>query len=159
MQTQVNPIPQGYHSITPYLVVKDAARAIEFYKMAFGAKELFRMEMPNKMIGHCELQIGDSRIMLADEFPDMGATAPTSEGGRAFSLLIYVNNVDEMFKRAVDAGAKVLRPLKDEFYGDRMGTLQDPFGHNWNLGMHVEDVSEEELKNRADEMWRQQSNQ
>lgn len=156
MEKQVNPIPQGYHSLTPYLIVKDAARAIEFYKKAFGAKELFRMAAPNSMIGHCELQIGDSRVMLADEFPDMDATAPTQGvNGIAFSLLIYVENVDEVFKRAVDAGAKVLRPLKNEFYGDRMGTVQDPFGHHWNLGMHVEDVSEEEMQKRAQKMWEQ----
>jgi PhnB protein len=155
MQTQVNPIPQGYHSITPYLIVKDAKKALEFYQKAFGAKEIYRMETPNGMIGHCEFQIGDSKIMMADEFPDMGAKAPASEGGKPFSLLIYVENVDQVFDRAVKAGAKVLRPLKNEFYGDRMGTLQDPFGHNWNLGMHVEDVSPEEMKIRAEKMWSQ----
>lgn len=159
MQTQVNPIPQGYHSITPYLIVKGAARAIEFYKNAFGAKEIYRMNAPNGLIGHCELQIGDSKIMLADEFPDMEATAPEKEGGRAFSLLIYVDNVDAIFQRAVQAGAKVLRPLKNEFYGDRMGTLQDPFGHNWNLGMHVEDVSAEEMKRRSEELWQNKPTQ
>lgn len=153
MQTQVQPIPQGYHSITPYLIVKNAKQAIEFYQKAFGAKELYRMETPDGMIGHCELQIGDSRIMMADEFPNMGATAPSKEGGKAFSLLIYVDNVDQLFDRAVKAGAKVLRPLKNEFYGDRMGTVQDPFGHNWNLGMHIEDVSPEEMKKRAEKMW------
>lgn len=152
MQTQVKPIPEGYHSLTPYLIVKDATRAIEFYKKAFGARELFRMDAPGGKIGHCELQIGDSRVMMADEFPNMGATAP-SEGGRAFSLMLYVDNADLFFKRAVEAGAKVLRPLKNEFYGDRLGTLQDPFGHNWHVATHVEDVPEEEMQKRADENW------
>lgn len=152
MQNQVNPIPEGYHSLTPYLIVKDAAKAIEFYKKAFGASELFHMDAPGGKIGHCELQIGDSRIMLADEFPEMGSSAPTA-GGRAFSLMVYVENVDEVFKRAVDAGAKVIKPLKNEFYGDRMGTIQDPFGHNWHLGSHVEDVSEAEMQKRAKENW------
>lgn len=156
MEKQVNPIPQGYHSLTPYLIVKDAKRAIEFYKKAFGAKELFRMDAPNGMIGHCELQIGDSRVMMSDEFPDMGTKAPKpGETGSSFSLLIYIENVDDVFKRAVEAGAKVIRPLKNEFYGDRMGIVQDPFGHNWNLGMHVEDVSEAEMKKRAEKMWEQ----
>lgn len=151
MQTQVNPIPEGYHSLTPYLIVRDASKAIEFYKNAFGAKELYRMDAPGGKIGHCELQIGDSRIMMADEFPNMGA-AP--EGGpSSFSLVLYVENVDELFNRAVAAGATVVRALKDEFYGDRMGTLQDPFGHKWNLATHVEDVSPEEMKKRAEKMW------
>lgn len=155
MQTQVNPVPQGYHSITPYLIVKDAKKALDFYQRAFGAKELYRMETPEGHIGHCEFQIGDSKIMMADEFPGMGATAPAGESARGFSLLIYVESVDEVFDRAVKAGAKVLRPLKNEFYGDRMGTVQDPFGHIWNLGMHIEDVSPEEMKKRADQMWGQ----
>lgn len=154
MEKQVNPIPQGYHSLTPYLIVNDATRAIEFYEKAFGAKELFRMPAPNGKIVHCELQIGDSRVMLADEFPDMGATAPVpGESGKGFSLLVYVENVDDVFKRAVEAGAKVIKPLTNEFYGDRMGTVQDPYGHFWNLGMHVEDVSEEEMQKRAEKMW------
>jgi PhnB protein len=155
MQTQVNHIPKGYHTITPYLIVKDAAKAITFYKNAFGAKEIFRMDTPNGKIGHAELQIGDSRIMMGDESPDMGAVAPLGEKMSSFSLLIYVEDVDLLFKRAIEAGATVLRPLKDEFYGDRMGTLQDPFGHVWNLGMHIEDVSPEEMKKRAEEMWKQ----
>lgn len=152
MQTQVSPIPNGYHSLTPYLIVSNASKAIEFYKQAFNAKELFRMEAPGGKVGHCELMIGDSRIMLADEFPHMGAQAP-EEGPKPFSLVLYVENVDALFDQAVTAGAKIIRPLKDEFYGDRMGTLQDPFGHNWSLGTHVEDVSEEEMKKRADKMW------
>lgn len=156
MQTQVEPIPQGYHSITPYIIVNNAAEALEFYKKAFGAKELFRMEAPGGRIGHCEFQIGDSKIMMADEFPDMGSAAPQAgTKGSSFSLLIYVENVDELFKRATNAGAKVLRPLKNEFYGDRMGTIEDPFGHKWNLGQHIEDVSEEEMQKRAQAMWNQ----
>lgn len=150
---KVNPIPEGYHSLTPYLIVRDAAKAIDFYKRAFDAKEIYRMPTPEGKIGHCELQIGDSKIMMADEFPGMGATAPREGDGKSFSLLIYVNDVDFMFKRAIEAGAKVLRPLKDEFYGDRMGTLQDPFGHIWNLGMQVERVSPEELQRRANAIW------
>lgn len=152
MDTQVNPIPQGYHSLTPYLIVKDAAKAIEFYKKAFGAEEKFRMDAPQGKIGHCELQIGDSRIMLADEFPKMGSTAPT-EGVNSFSLLLYVDKVDEIFQQAIDAGAKVVRPLANEFYGDRMGTLEDPFGHHWSLATHVENVSDSEIRERAKKMW------
>lgn len=152
MSTQVKAIPQGYHSLTPYLIVKNAARAIDFYKEAFGAQELFRMEAPEGKIGHCELKIGDSRLMLADEFPHMGSTAP-SEADRGFSLLLYVENVDDIFKRARGAGAKVIQAVKDEFWGDRMGTLEDPFGHRWNLGSHVEDVSPEEMKRRQQKMF------
>lgn len=153
MDQQVNPIPEGYHSITPYLIVKGADKALEFYKKAFGAEEIFRIPTPEGKIGHCEFQIGDSRIMMADEFPDMGSVAPSGTRGSSFSLLIYVEDVDALFQRAVDAGAKVMKPLKDEFYGDRMGSLQDPFGHIWNLGEHVEDVSPEEMKKRAEVMW------
>lgn len=153
MQTEVKPIPEGYHSITPYLIVKDASKAIDFYKRAFDARELFRMDAPGGKVGHCELQIGDSRIMMADEFPEIGSTAPT-EGGRAFSLMIYVDNADEFFDRAIDNGARILKPLKDQFYGDRMGTLQDPFGHNWHVATHIEDVPEEEMQKRAEESWK-----
>ena len=147
MQTQVKPIPEGYHSLSPYLIVRDAAKAIDFYKKAFGAKELFRIDHDGK-IGHCELQIGDSKFMMSDESPDMGAVAP-GEDQKSFSLVLYVQDVDKVFATAVEAGAKVIRPLKDKFYGDRMGTLQDPFGHKWNLGMHIEDVSLEEMKIRS----------
>jgi PhnB protein len=152
MQTNVEPIPRGYHTLTPYLIVKDAARAIEFYKHAFHAQELFRMDGQGGRISHCELQIGDSKIMMADEMPEMKAVAPSQGEGNSFSLLIYVKDVDLMFKQAIEAGAKVLRPLKDEFYGDRMGALKDPFGHVWNLGMHIEDVTPEEMKKRLEEM-------
>ncbi len=152
MQNQVNPIPQGYHSLTPYLVVRDAKKAIDFYIKAFGAKELYRLETPEGKIGHCELQIGDSRIMFSDESPKMGAFAP-SETEKSFSLVLYVENVDELFARAVSAGAKVIRGLQNEFYGDRMGTLEDPFGHKWSLATHIEDVSPEEIKKRAEKMF------
>lgn len=152
MDTQVNPIPEGYHSLTPYLIVKDARKAIEFYKEVFNASELYRMDGPDNKVGHCELQIGDSRIMLADEYPDMNAIAPGA-GGRAFSLVLYVKNVDEVFKKAVNAGATILQPLENKFYGDRMGTIQDPFGHSWSLGMHIEDVTPEEMNRRSKEMY------
>lgn len=151
MQTQVNAIPEGYHSLTPYLIVGQASKAIDFYKKAFGANEVLRMDGPNGKVMHCELQIGDSRIMLADETPNMGH-GPAAGGETSFSLLLYVENVDEIFKRAVAAGAKELRGVKNEFYGDRMGTLLDPFGHKWNLATHIEDVSEEEMKKRVEKL-------
>lgn len=151
MQTQVSPIPEGYHSLTPYLIVKDAAKAINFYKNAFGATELLKMDSPNGKIMHCELQIGDSRVMLSDESPNMGHRPP-EEGEGSFSLVLYVKNVDDTFDRAVKAGAKIIHELKNEFYGDRMGTLLDPFGHKWNLATHIEDVSPEEMKERAQSM-------
>jgi len=152
MQNQVNPIPQGYHSLTPYLIVQNAHKAIDFYKKAFGAKEIYRMNAPGEKIGHCELQIGDSKIMLADEFPNMGAVAP-EEGEKFISLLLYVENVDEIFEKAIKEGAKVIKDLKNEFYGDRMGTLKDPFGHQWSLATHIEDVSADELMRREEKMW------
>jgi PhnB protein len=142
-----NPIPEGYNSVTPYLVVDDAAKAIEFYKKAFGADEKFRMPMGDR-IGHAEIKIGDSFVMLADEFPDMDHLGPKSRGGTTVSLLLYVNDVDSAFKTAIDAGAKQLRPLENQFWGDRMGSLTDPFGHQWSLATHVEDVSEEEMESR-----------
>lgn len=143
------PIPEGYHSITPYLIVTGAAGAIEFYKHAFGAKEVLRIPHPDGRIGHAELQMGDSRIMLADEFPEMGARSPMSLGGTPVSVLLYVEDVDEVTRRALAAGAKMLRPVKDRFYGDRTGTLSDPFGHQWTIATHKEDVSPEEMQKRA----------
>lgn len=142
-------IPAGYHSVTPYLVMRDAARAIEFYKQAFGATELFRFDAPDGKIGHAELRIGDSVIMLADETPDMGHRGPQALGGSAVSLMVYLEDVDAQFDRAVKAGAKVLRPVADQFYGDRSGTLTDPFGHVWTLSTHKEDVPHEEMMRRA----------
>ncbi len=146
----VSPIPEGYHSVTPYLVIKNAAAAIEFYKKAFGAVELFRMPAPGSKIRHAEIKIGDSPVMLADEYPDMGFKGPESFGGTPVSLMIYVDDVDNIYPQAIAAGGKELRPLQNQFYGDRSGTLIDPFGHVWTIGTHVEDISEEELAKRAE---------
>jgi PhnB protein len=146
------PIPDGYHSITPYLIVDNAQAAIKFYQQAFAATELFRLPMPDGRVGHAELQIGDSIIMLADEFPEMDAKSPHAYGGSPMSLLIYVEDVDSAFPRAIAAGGKELRPLTDQFYGDRSGTLVDPFGHKWTLATHVEDVSPEEMQRRMASM-------
>ena len=145
----VNPIPEGYHSVTPYLIIRGAADAIEFYKKAFGATELFRFPGPDGKIGHAELQVGNSRIMLADEYPDMGYNGPQTIGGSPVALMIYLADVDTVFNRAVEAGATVKEPLQDKFYGDRIGTVIDPFGHRWHLATHQEDVSMEEMERRA----------
>lgn len=146
----VKPIPDGYHSVTPYLAVKGAARAIDFYRQAFGAKELFRMEGPGNMIMHAEIQIGDTRISLADDNPDGGLLSP--QGSSPVGLLLYVEDVDAIFPQAITAGATVMQPLADQFYGDRMGTLRDPFGHVWFVATHIEDVPEDELEKRAAEL-------
>jgi PhnB protein len=151
----VKPIPDGYHTATPYLIVKGAAQAIDFYKAAFGATELMRMEAPGGKIGHAEIKIGDSPIMLADEHPEMGAISPTTLGGATVHMLLYVEDVDTAFPRAVEAGAEITRPVQDQFYGDRSGTLKDPFGHSWTIATHVEDVSEEEMQRRAAEAMKQ----
>jgi PhnB protein len=153
----VKPIPEGYHSITPYLVLKGAASAIEYYKKAFGAQELMRMDGPGGSIGHAELKIGDSIVMMADESPDMGHRGPKSIGGTPVSIVLYVENVDAVWKRALDAGAKQVRPLENQFYGDRMGTLEDPFGHLWSVATHVEDVAPEEMDRRMQEMMKQKA--
>jgi PhnB protein len=144
----VQPIPNGYHTATPYLIVKGAAQAIDFYKQAFGAVELMRLADPSGKVGHAEIQIGDSPIMLADEHPEMGFRGPQALGGAAVSILLYVEDVDSRFSQAVAAGATVLRPVKDQFYGDRSGTLTDPFGHVWTIATHTEDVSAEEIEKR-----------
>src|SRR5260370_33769663 len=143
------PIPEGYHTATPYLIIKDAAQAIEFYKKAFGATEVIRFAQPDGKIGHAEIKVGDSHIMLADEFPEMGARSPQSFGGSPVSILLYVEDVDAVFTQAVAAGAAVQRPVADQFYGDRTGGVKDPFGHMWYIATHVEDVSPEEMKKRA----------
>jgi PhnB protein len=143
-------IPEGYHSVTPYLIVNGAAKAIDFYKRAFGAVELMRMPGPDGKIGHAEIRIGDSAIMLADEHPQMGYRSPQSLGGSAVSLMVYVERVDDVFGRAVAGGAKELQAIKNQFYGDRSGTLQDPFGHTWTVATHVEDVPPEEMRRRAE---------
>jgi PhnB protein len=149
MTNKPKPIPDGYHTATPYLIVKGAARAIDFYKKAFGATELMRMEQPNGKIGHAEIRIGDSPIMLADESPEVGARSPETFGGSPVSILLYVENVDATFGQAVAAGAKVKRPVADQFYGDRTGGIEDPFGHVWYIATHTEDVSPEEMRKRA----------
>ena len=141
------PIPEGYHSVTPYLIVDNGAKAIEFYKKAFGAVEKFRLPMGDR-IGHAEIKIGDSYVMLADEFPDMGHLSPKARGGTTVSLLIYVQDVDAAFRNALDAGGTEKRAVEDQFYGDRAGTLEDPFGHQWTLATHVEDVPDAELQSR-----------
>ena len=145
----VKPIPEGYHSVTPYLIINGATEAIEFYKQAFGATELFRFPAPGGKIGHAEIKIGDSPIMLADEHPDMGYKGPQALGGTPVSLMIYLEDVDTVFNRAVTAGATVKEALQDKFYGDRSGSVVDPFGHIWHLATHKEDVSMDEMERRA----------
>ena len=144
----VRPIPEGYHSITPYLIIRGAASALEFYKKAFDAVEVLRLEGPGGKIMHAEIKLGDSIIMLADEFPEMGHRGPQSLGGSPVGLAFYVRDVDAQFQQAVNAGATVKRPLENQFYGDRSGTLTDPFGHVWTIATHVEDVSPEEIDRR-----------
>lgn len=143
----VKPIPDGYHSVTPYLIVDGASEAIDFYKKAFGATELFRMEHQGK-IGHAEIKIGDSPVMLSDEHPQMGYKGPKSMGGTPVSLMIYVDDVDTVYKRAIESGGIEVKPLQDQFYGDRSGTLTDPFGHVWTVATHKEDVTPEEIDKR-----------
>ncbi len=143
-------IPEGYRTATPYLIVQGAADAIEFYKRAFGATEMLRMADPQGRVGHAEIRIGDSVIMLADEHPGMGYRGPRALGGSSVSILLYLEQVDAVFERAIKAGARVLRPVTNQFYGDRSGTLEDPFGHIWTIATHVEDVPPEELRRRAE---------
>jgi PhnB protein len=144
----VKPIPEGYHSLTPYLICDGAAKAIEFYKKAFGAKETLRMPSPGGKIGHAEIKIGDSMLMLADEHPEMDARGPRTIGGSPASLVLYVKDVDAVYARAVAAGAKEKRPVADQFYGDRAGTVEDPFGHTWHIHTHTEDLTSEEIARR-----------
>ena len=144
----VSPIPEGYHSVTPYLVVDGAAEAIRWYGQAFGATEMLRLPMPGDRIGHAEIRIGDSVVMLADEWPDMDIVGPKTRGGPTSSLMIYVEDSDSVFARAMEAGAVQERPVETQFYGDRSGTLIDPFGHRWTISTHVEDVPEDELQRR-----------
>jgi PhnB protein len=143
----VKSIPDGYHSVTPYLIIQGAAAAIEFYKKAFGATELFRMEHEGK-IGHAEIKIGDSPIMLADEHPELGHVGPKTLGGSPVGIMIYVDDVDTIFNQAIEAGGEQVKPLQDQFYGDRSGTLTDPFGHVWTVATHKEDVTPEEMDKR-----------
>lgn len=146
---KVKPIPDGYHNVTPYLCVKGAADAIEFYKKAFGATEIMRMGSPGGKIGHAELQFGDSRVMLADEHPEMGFLSPQTVGGSPIMIHLYVDDVDVTANRAVGAGAKVTKAVEDQFYGDRGGQLEDPFGHKWYVSTHKEDLTPEEVGKRA----------
>lgn len=146
--SKVHYIPEGYNSVTPYLIVKGAAEAIDYYKKIFGATEIMRMAGPDGRIGHAELKIGGSHIMLADEFPEMGHRSPLTLGDSPVSMLVYVTDVDSTVKNAVADGAKILKPVEDQFYGDRMGFIQDPFGHRWGVATHVEDVSAEDMKER-----------
>jgi len=145
-------IPEGFHSVTPYMTCRDAARAIEFYKAAFGAVEKGVMRSPDGKVAHAELRIGDSIIMLGDEFPEMGALSPQSTGGAGVGLHIYLEDVDAAFDRAVKAGAKVEMPVADMFWGDRYGKLADPFGHKWSIGTHKQDVSMQEMEETMKQM-------
>ena len=151
MTNHVKPIPEGYRSVTPYLIIRGAARALQFYQQAFGAVELLRMEAPEGRISHAEIRIGDSTLMLADEHPEIGAKSPEAWGGSPVSLMLYVEDVDRVFAQAMEAGATVDRPLADQFYGDRTGGLKDPFGHVWYIATHIEDVSPEEMARRVEE--------
>lgn len=151
----VKPIPDGYHTATPYLIVKDGAQAIDFYKKALGATEMFRMDAPSGKIGHAEIRIGNSVIMLADEVPGMEHKSPKTLGGTPVSIMLYVEDVDSQFEKAVSAGAKVKRPVRDQFYGDRSGIIEDPSGHEWTIATHKEDLSPEELGKRAAEAMKQ----
>jgi PhnB protein len=144
----VNHIPEGYRSVTPYLIVRGAARAIDFYQQAFGAAEIMRMPGPNNTIAHAELRIGDSVIMLADEQPTANYRAPDAYGGSPISLMIYIADVDKVFAQAISLGGKEVRAVQDQFYGDRSGSLVDPFGHVWTVATHVEDVSPQEMERR-----------
>jgi len=151
MTKQVKPIPEGYHSVTPYLVVHDAARALDFYQRIFGAKEIMRMNNPQGRVGHAEIKIGDSLIMLAEETPNSGVRSPQSLNGSTVSIFVYFEDVDSVFHKALAAGAKEVQRLADMFWGDRYGRLTDPFGHSWSLATHIEDVTPEEMGRRAQE--------
>ncbi|MDI9818217.1 MULTISPECIES: VOC family protein [unclassified Legionella] len=154
MNKQTSYLPEGYSTIIPYLIVSNGTKAIEFYKEVFNAKEVLLMEGPDKKIGHAELTIGESKFMLADECPDMEAKAPESYGGSPVGIHLYVEDVNAVAEKAVKHGAKLLRKVEDQFYGDRSGTLEDPFGHKWYISTHIEDVSEEETTRRMKEMYK-----
>lgn len=147
--------PDQYHTATPYLTIRGAARALEFYKAVFGAKERFRIAAEDGRIGHAEIEIGDSVIMLSDEYPEMGMLGPEERGGSSTTLIVYVENCDEVYDRAVQAGAHPVRPLQNAFYGDRSGAIRDPFGHQWNIATHIEDVAPDELMRRAEAAMKQ----
>ena len=157
MSATVKAIPDGYEGATPYLIIQGAADALDFYKKAFGATERMRMPAPGGKVGHAEITIEKALIMLADEFPDMNCKSPRSFGGSPVSMMIYVQDVDRFVKRAVDAGAKLVRPVENKFYGDRSASLEDPFGHQWHFATHVEDVPPDEMAQRAKAFAKQQS--
>jgi PhnB protein len=148
-QTAVKPIPDNYPRVVPYLCVNTASAAIEFYRSVFDATERMRMPEPDGRIGHAELEIGTAVVMLSDEFPDLGVRSPSTIGGTPVTLTLYVMDVDDVYKRAIDAGATAVRPLKDQFYGDRTATFEDPFGHRWSIATHIEDVSAQDMAERA----------
>lgn len=152
---RVKPIPDGYRVVTPYLCVDGAAAAIDFYKRAFGARQRMRMDAPGGKVGHAELVLGDSVIMLADEYPDFDFRGPKSRGGTSVTIHIYVRDVDAVVARAVEAGARVKRPVRNEFYGDRTGSVEDPFGHVWNVSTHIEDLTPAAMRRRMDEAMKQ----
>jgi PhnB protein len=153
----VKPKPDGYHSVTPYLIVKGAAEALDFYKSGFNAFEKLRLLDPDSgVVSHAEIMIGDSVVMLSEEFPERGFKGPETLGGASGSFLIYVEDVDSLFKKAIQAGAKEMRPVQDQFYGDRSGTLKDPYGHVWTLATHMEDLSDEQIDKRFEEFMKQQ---
>ncbi len=153
MPSRVKPIPEGYRTITPYLAIKNAAKALEFYKRAFGATESYKLMMPDGRVGHAEIRLGDSLVMLADEFPEYGGKAPDTLGGSPVSLHLYVEDVDAFVKKALAAGAKERKPVTDQFYGDRSGQLEDPFGHLWWVATHKEDVAPEAMQKRVEAMF------
>jgi len=153
----VQPIPERYHSVTPYLSIKGATRAIDFYKQAFGATEIMRMNGPNGTIAHAEIRIGNSPIMLADEFPNMACASPDTLQSTSVGMMIYVPNVDAVFANALKAGGTEVRPVVDQFYGDRSGTLKDPFGHVWTVSTHVEDVAPDEMAKRMEKWTKEQA--
>ena len=149
----VKAVPDGYHSITPYLIIEDAAKAIEFYKNIFGATEILRLPGPDGKIGHGEIRIGDSVLMMADETPDMGYRSPKALGGTPVGIMLYVEDVDRTFEKAIASGATVEKPVQNQFYGDRSGTVVDPFGYKWTIATHVEDVSPEEMQRRIADLY------
>jgi PhnB protein len=151
----VQPVPEGYHTITPYLAVDDASAAIDFYQRAFGAKERVRMPGPGDAIMHAELEIGDSLVMLSDPFPQASTRTPKELGGTSVNIFVYVDNIDELYKQAIDAGASSLMEPDDMFWGDRFGSVQDPFGHSWTIATHIEDVAPEEMEKRS-QAWMEQ---
>ena len=150
---KAKPIPDGHHTVTPYLAIKNGIKALEFYKKAFDASEIQKLILPDGRLGHAEIQLGDSIIMLSDEFPEYGGKSPQTLGGTPVNIHLYVEDVDAFFKNAVAAGAKEIKPVKDQFYGDRSGQIQDPFGHLWWVATHKEDVPPEEMQKRVEAMF------